>query len=456
MKNKFFNSLGLKLLLVNLIAPLMLISGMFLMNDYEKALKDAEFKSIETKAELIALSFDNYYNIMTGIAKLSGLRAQIFYNDGSLIADSKMGQEDKIISLSDLVVSLTEGRIVKNINIDNNIMDIIIPVYDMEGYVKGAVRVYSSTKSLEKTISDMNTVLYSLFGATLFTTIILSLFFARTIISPLNELADISNQIEDRNKQIIIPDFRNRKDEIGKLSLAFRAMLEKIQEKLFAFERFSSDVSHEIKNPLTSILNASQAVQKINDNEKKDKLLAIIFDDVERLNRLITDISNISKTSAEIENENLEPIKIIPLIENLSQVYQFNEKNQKIIIEYDKKFIDVEIMALETRISQIFNNLISNAMSFSSEKSVIIVKIEIKKSILFISVIDNGKGIEKGTETKIFERFYQNRDESENHKHSGLGLSLTKEIVENLQGKIYASHNKPTGAIFTIEFPIKK
>ncbi len=453
-KNRFFNSIALKLLLVNMVAPLVLIGGMFLIGNYQKAMEDSEFKNIETQAKLIAVSFNKYWDVMEGIGKLSELRAQIYANNGALMADSKVEEDGFIPDVDDLIAVLTEGHTIKDINYKNNTMRIFIPVYAIEEEIKGAVLVYASTEDLQQRITEIKYGLYSLSLITLFLTIILSLFFAKKLITPINALAEIATQIQDREKPIEIPNYTKRHDEIGMLSVAFNVMLENINNKLQMFENFASDVTHEIKNPLTSILSAIETVQKIDDNEKREKLFNIIFDDVKRLDKLITDISSVSKLSAEIDDERLEKIAIFPLLKKLVQVYELNDKNQKIIINSDNAIKDVKIMAKDTRISQIFNNLISNAMSFSDENSEIIIDLKVSGKILLMSVIDSGKGISQGDEEKIFQRFYKDREAGQANRHSGLGLSLTKIIVENLGGKIYASHNQPKGAVLTVELPV--
>jgi len=244
-------------------------------------------------------------------------------------------------------------------------------------------------------------------------------------------------------------------------------MTDTLWERLDATERFAADVSHEIKNPLSSMRSAIETIDMIPNEEKKKRLIAIVHDDVLRLDRLITDISNLSRLDAELSREVFEAIDIHKLLSSMIEVYNLGDaavkRGIKFVLNWSKSLPDqVMILGMETRLSQVFYNLIGNAISFSPDKSTISVCATPIGGMLELRFNDEGPGIPPGDEEKLFRRFYCERPTAEQFgHHSGLGLSISEKIISGLGGKIRAENRrdadgKITGASFVITLPIAK
>jgi len=290
-------------------------------------------------------------------------------------------------------------------------------------------------------------------------TVLLSLYLAGTIARPVKKLAEAATLVRDGgNRQHAIPDLSKRKDEIGALSSALRDMTDGLWLRMDATEQFAADVSHEIKNPLTSLRSAVETVARIEDPEQQKQLVGIIKDDVSRLDRLISDISDASRLDAELSRAETETVSLTTLLETLADITNSDGKPgaPRVVIDLARDD-DLKITGLEGRIAQVFRNLIGNAASFSPAGGKIFIRAHRDggdgKSIC-VEVEDQGPGIPKGKEDAIFSRFYSERPEAEKFgTHSGLGLSISKQIVEAHHGRISASNADSGGACFSVRFP---
>ena len=300
-------------------------------------------------------------------------------------------------------------------------------------------------------------------------TILLSLYLAGTIARPINRLAAAAEKVRTgHGRHVYIPDFTSRRDEIGELSRDLRGMTEALWQRMDAIEKFAADVSHEIKNPLTSLRSAVETVARISDIEKQKKLMAIILDDVQRLDRLISDISDASRLDAELSRDVPAPVNLRQLLEALTEIEKDTALNLKLSIYlFLEEGTDLIVSASEGRLGQVFLNIINNAISFSPPHTKIIIRAErrIKEngSFIRVSIEDEGPGIPEDKLASIFDRFYTDRsvnakkDDSILLTHSGLGLSISKQIVEAADGHIWAENcyknNLISGAIFIVELP---
>ena len=287
----------------------------------------------------------------------------------------------------------------------------------------------------------------------------LTVFIAR----PIRRLARAANDARRAGgRRVKMPNLRNRKDEIGELGVALSEMTEALYDRMDAIESFAADVSHELKNPLTSIRSAAEVLPMAKDEERRDKLLAVIAADVGRLDRLITDIAKASRVDAELAREDVGHFDLCGLLENLAETYtESREDSARVIFESHVR--NGAVLGREGPLGQVFRNLIDNALTFSPENG--IVRIDAKRGHrggsvwLVLTVADDGPGIPEDNLETVFERFYTQRPKgSAFGTHSGLGLAISRQIIKAHGGLIKAENRKNeagdiVGARFTVELP---
>jgi two-component system, OmpR family, sensor histidine kinase ChvG len=303
--------------------------------------------------------------------------------------------------------------------------------------------------------------LLRIFSAALLVTVLLSFYLAGTIVRPIRRLAGAAERARGRRARVEIPDFTRRGDEIGDLSGSLREMTDALWQRMSAIESFAADVAHEIKNPLSSLRSAVETAVRIEDPANQRRLMAIILDDVERLDRLITDISDASRLDAELGRLEVEPIDIAAMLEALAGLHESTrtEGAPHLVLEPSDRNRPLIVPGIETRLSQVFRNLIANAVSFSPPLGEIRLTARHDGRAVLITVEDQGPGIPDEKLTAIFDRFYTERPLGEKFgTHSGLGLSISKQIVEAHRGMIWAENRKDArgaciGARFCIRLP---
>ena len=287
--------------------------------------------------------------------------------------------------------------------------------------------------------------------------IALSLLLAGTIAGPMRRLSAAAERVQTAgNARAEIPDFSDRPDEIGHLSGALRRMTDALYNRIEAIERFAADVAHELKNPLTSLRSAVETLPLAKRPEDRERLNAIIQHDVKRLDRLITDISSASRLDAELAREGSERVDVEKLAEAMVSIQKDMAHGRSVTVEMVKRSGKgaAIVNGHESRLAQVFANLIDNAVSFSPEGGVVRVALATDTEQVTVTVTDEGRGI-TGDFGKIFQRFYTDRPETESFgDHSGLGLSISRQIVEAHKGSIRAANRTDrSGAVFTIVLP---
>lgn len=289
--------------------------------------------------------------------------------------------------------------------------------------------------------------------------LIFSIFLNANIIKPIRILGRYtSSASSDHPDNKIINRINLRPDEIGNLSRSLSGMTNNLYKRIEFAERFASDLTHEIRNPLASLKAASELLPNAKDSEKKNRLLSILNDDVVRIERLITDYSNMLKGEALEAKLQLTKFDLIKLINKVAEEYQqvINNTKKNISIEINnlikkKTFI----IGFESRIQQVISNILENSISFSPEKSILKIKIERVKNDAKIIITDEGPGFNESNIGKVFERFYSNRPKEMFGQHSGLGLNIVKNIVESHKGHIKAYNlDGSRGAAIEIDLPI--
>jgi two-component system, OmpR family, sensor histidine kinase ChvG len=325
--------------------------------------------------------------------------------------------------------------------------------------VLGAVMLSTGSGEIEEELRTVRLELLRIFGVALLVTVLLSFYLAGTIARPIRRLAAAAERARGRGARVEIPDFTRRGDEIGDLSGSLREMTDALWQRMSAIESFAADVAHEIKNPLSSLRSAVETATRIEDPAKQRRLMAIILDDVERLDRLITDISDASRLDAELSRLELAPIDIAAMLRALVDVDEATrtERSPRLVLEIAERGRSLIVPGIETRLSQVFRNVIDNAVSFSPPLGEIRLTARHDARAVLVTVEDEGPGIPDDKLTAIFDRFYTERPLGEKFgMHSGLGLSISKQIVEAHRGLIWAENRKDSAdAIIGARFFIR-
>ncbi len=323
------------------------------------------------------------------------------------------------------------------------------------GVPVGVVAITSATGELDLLVRAEREQLLQMFVIAILVSIGLSLVLASTIANPLSDLAAAAELGRDkdhnsvRTGRVRIPDLTARPDEIGRLSGALRGMVAALYDRIDSNEQFAADVAHEIKNPLASLRSAIGTLRLAKKDEHRGKLLDVIDHDVRRLDRLVSDISNASRLDSELVKEEEEEFDLLKMLRNLTE-YLGNEGSDKgVEFIIDLPPDPIFIRGLEARLAQVFVNLITNALSFCDEGDAIRVWARRRENRVLVVVEDTGPGIPEQALSKIFKRFYSERPENQFGNNSGLGLAISKQIVEAHGGVIWAENIRPTDADVT-------
>lgn len=290
--------------------------------------------------------------------------------------------------------------------------------------------------------------------------IVLSFLLAGGIAGPMRRLSDAAERAGTAmNARAEIPDFTDRGDEIGHLSGALRSMTNALYARIEAIERFAADVAHELKNPLTSLRSAVETLPRARTDKDREHLVEIIQHDVKRLDRLISDISNASRLDAELAREGSDSVDLDKLIGTMVSIQSDLAATRKVAITYSRAPARQPAITLghDSRLAQVVSNLIDNAISFSPEGGTVAVHLATDADNAILTVTDEGPGI-RGDVTRIFQRFYTDRPDAEKFgNHSGLGLSISRQIVEAHKGTLKAANRDDrSGAIFTVTLPLAR
>ncbi len=339
------------------------------------------------------------------------------------------------------------------------VLSVAVPVQRYK-QVLGAMMLSKGGGDIDAALFEVRMDILKVFAVALAVTVLLSVYLSGTIARPLHRLAAAAERIRhSHNRQDVIPDFDGRADEIGNLAASLRDMTEALWQRMDAIERFAADVAHELKNPLTSLQSAVDTAVRVKNAEQQRQLMSIIEEDVRRLDRLISDISDASRLDAELSRAEMEPVDLGRMLSTLVDVQETTAGcADKPLLRLDQRG-DLKINGMERRLAQVFENIIAHASSFSRPGGVISIKAEAKDGWLEVTIDDEGPGIPEGKEEAIFERFYRDRPEGEKFGiHSGLGLSICKQIVETHGGTITAENRKDAagniiGARLTVRLP---
>ncbi len=335
--------------------------------------------------------------------------------------------------------------------------------------VLGAIVISSASGEVDAFINAERDRILKVFALAIVTSILLSTLLANTIGRPLRDLANAAKRGSVQRTggfnpdRVNIPDMTDRGDEIGDLSGQLRKMTTALYDRIEANEHFTADVTHEIKNPLTSLASAVESMGIVKTDEAKERLLDVIRDDVKRMDRLVTDISNASRLDAELAKNDMEPLDLAQLIRSLVDYHQTQANERQIVLNSILPDGELYILGLENRLAQVFVNLITNAISFvPAGGSVSVTVTRTSSGNAKVMVEDTGCGIPKDNLEDIFKRFYSSRPTQDFGNNSGLGLAISEQIVDAHGGRIWAENiyaggdetSDPTGARFIVILPI--
>lgn len=347
------------------------------------------------------------------------------------------------------------------------LLSVAVPVQRFK-QVLGVVMLSRTSENIDAAMRSARLDILRVAAATFAITTLLSLYLAGTIVRPIRRLAAAAERVRHgQGRQILIPDLTRRGDEIGDLSAALGEMTQALWARMDAIERFAADVSHEIKNPLTSLNSAVETLGFVTNPEAQKKLLRIIAQDVQRLDRLVTDISSASRLDSELSKARPEPLDVAAMLNMLRD--SFDSRQRKGLDAEDAAPVAVtlalppgvplRIRGVETRLTQVIENLLSNALSFSPPGASVAMQARREGNSIVIAVSDDGPGIPEGKLEAIFDRFYTERPKGEAFgNHSGLGLSIARQIVTAHNGTIravnrYREDGSIAGATFTVVLP---
>ena len=479
---------------------------------------DAQY-SIQAQRRISALTVERARQL---IASIPDARIRIFQPDGQMISDSARSSRlftpnskltprpdmvdrgvnawfrDRVIGLADFVsprdnyplyregrnLSAADfpavqyaftgepGHLVMRDRQGKLVLGVAVPIRHLR-VVRGALLVTASGAEMERDIDALQYQFFQVFIFILVLTIVMGTYLSRSIVGPITKLARGAKAVRQSSSPsggsaLTLPDLIKRRDEIGILAGDLSAMTEELQAKVKETASFAADVSHEIKNPLTSLRSAVETISRIDDRDQQQQLMQIILDDVGRLDRLITDISAASRLEADLSQAEFEVIDLNNLLSNFVEGRRLTAKNTRNIsmsLDVPKRPIKASVVA--DRLVQVLDNLVANAISFSPDGGEIALSLKKKAGQVMITIADDGPGIPAQKTETIFDRFYTERPSGEQFgQHSGLGLSISKQIIEAHGGTLTASNKKPakrkktddapvaTGAVMTITLPL--
>jgi two-component system sensor histidine kinase ChvG len=501
--------LARKIVIFNMMALVIMVAGVLFMNPFRDSLVIQREQGLVTETELVADVFElqlqgvsagalanpggiDTIGTLNAVTIAPGVDAFVFDKNGQLIASKEglardpalnakvnstlitdflnnvweavsgvlsSGQKDTVkvdsesLARSNFAAALagqTSSSMAKD-SAGGTLFSVATPIWNA-GEVLGVIGLTSAEGEIDSLVRHEREQVLQMFVIALLVSIGLSLVLASTIANPLSDLAAAAELGRDRDARkmapgrVRIPDLAVRPDEIGRLSVAMRGMVAALYDRIDANEQFAADVSHEIKNPLASLRSAVGTMRVAKREDQREKLLDVIEHDVRRLDRLVSDISNASRLDSELVKEEEEEFNLGKTLGNLAEYLGDQAKARGVDFITDLPSDPIIIRGLEGRLAQVFVNLITNAVSFCEEGDAVRVWARRRENRVLIVVEDTGPGIPEQALTKVFKRFYSERPVAQFGDHSGLGLAISKQIVEAHGGVIWAENIRPTSA----------
>ncbi|MGH1467003.1 MAG: ATP-binding protein [Cognatishimia sp.] len=497
-----------KIITFNLIALFILVAGILYLNSARDSYVDQHAATLQSEAALISAALQVQMptgapvNLVTGdgidvvgtleqLPLRAGNQVAVLDTTGVLVAQAESTQlptgdqdvratpltnalnwiwravvgDDRAnqvtVSVNDQIVGLAQSALagdtqsISFANANGETVFAVATVLAQSGRDVGAVVLTNTTGEVDQLVRAQRERVLQMFLMAVVISVGLSIVLASTISNPLSDLAAAAEIGRDRDARQVnpgrvrIPDLTARPDEIGRLSGALRGMVSALYDRIDGNEQFAADVAHEIKNPLASLRSAVGSLRMVKREDHRQKLLDVIEHDVRRLDRLVSDISNASRLDAELVKEEEERFNLLGMIGNLAQYLGEDAQGKGIDFISDIPAKPIEITGLEARLAQVFVNLITNAISFCEDGDAIRVWVRKRQNRVLVVVEDTGPGIPDQALGKIFNRFYSERPQEQFGNNSGLGLAISKQIVEAHGGVIWAENIRPTEADIT-------
>ena len=343
------------------------------------------------------------------------------------------------------------------------IVSVAVPIQRFRA-VLGALVLSTRGGEIDKVLRGERKIVLFTFLVAVLVTMLLSILLAGTIAEPIRRLSAAAERVRRGvNNRVEIPDFTSRRDEIGHLSGSIRDMTTALYNRIDAIEAFAADVSHELKNPLTSLRSAVETLPYAKTPEQRERLTSIVKDDVKRLDRLITDIADASRLDAELARAQNNPVDVRRLLDTVISLANETRSSDSPEIRLEmaplprgiEEKTAFRVLGHDNRLGQVVRNLVDNARSFTKPGTQVRVRLRRTRRDIEFRVEDDGPGIRPENLDKIFDRFYTDRPEGYFGKNSGLGLSISKQIVEAHRGRIWAENHYDPQTILGGERPVR-
>ena len=500
-------SLGRLIVVLNLVALAILVGGALLLNELRQGLVQARIDSLQTQGQLIAnvidqlatigdpepqMEADQASDILQSLFIPKSQRARLYDADGHLIADSFMAADqvtvtplppprkagDKPFAIpgfapkprdadaaeralnAEVKQALASGQTVSEVRVSETggrVVSVSIPIERVRA-VLGVLTLEAG--DVDQIIAAERAAQIPFIVVAIAVNLISSFALTQLIAQPVRRLSLAADRVRlNRARAIALPDIARRRDELGDLAQSLEEMTHTLSDRMEAIERFAADVAHEIRNPLTSIRSAVETLDLVKDAAPRERLLGILKQDVGRLDRLITDISNASRLDAELARESPRAVDVAKLLRDIVALYDADFRTGEAHVRLVETGEHLTVMGREGPLGQVFRNLIDNARSFSAPEGEVRVVIGRDRGRVSIAVEDDGPGMPPENLETVFERFYTSRPRGAAFGgNSGLGLSIARQIIEAHDGRIHAENRlgpdgQVTGARFVVSLP---
>ncbi len=494
-------SLTPRILAVNIIALAMLAGGFFYLDSFRSRILDSRIAQASREARLIAdamaaVAPEERGALIMGYARDTGARLRLYTPEGRLIDDTRLrGSTNAILrdpdkdpwrqdvarfldGAIDTIVGATRAPLFREKRNGLDWPDVTAaldptvarasvwrapdrtPVITAAArYGDGIVFTTANARDITTTVRTERFRLFVVLAIVSLLSILLSLFLARTIVRPLRRLARAAVRVRlGRAREVVVPRLPDRRDEIGLLARALSDMSGALRARIDATEAFAADVTHELKNPLASMRSAVDGLGRVKDPALQEQLLAVVRDDVHRLDRLITDISDASRLDAQLSRAKFESVDVGAMIAALIDGRHARGIERDIRLSFTpREDVPLSVYGEGARLERVFENLIDNAISFSPDNGTIALTATRADDMLMIRVEDEGPGVPEAERESIFRRFHSVRPASEAFgRHSGLGLAIARTIVEGHGGNIMVEsrEDRRSGAAFVVRLPL--
>jgi two-component system sensor histidine kinase ChvG len=511
-----FSALTRRIILFNAFALIVLIAGVLIVQSNRSSLVDERLSGIQQQSQIVASTLAEYstdeVNHMVFVSQAkpllrqliapTRLRGRLYDTNGKLLIDTRYLLARNVVQVQELpsldwwenfkdsvariyqgimgVRPFThldpyfeagdDGRVYSEVTtalagdsataerVDERnrlVLSVAMPIQRFKA-IYGVLLVSTEGGDIDDILREERATLIQVFLVAMAVMVISSMFLARFIAEPIQRLARAADDVRGGHAgRAQIPTMDERRDEIGDLAGSLSAMTRALYDRIDAIERFAADVAHELKNPLTSLKSAVEMLGRADSAEARDRMMGIVRNDVKRIDRLITDISDASRLDAELSREASDRVDVGHLLETIVEVYRFTEISRGVHLELS---LDLPpnplVLGRDERFGQVFRNLIDNAISFSPPGSAVEISARIEGGFVRVLVEDHGPGVPPENLETIFERFYTSRPEGHFGNNSGLGLSIARQIVEAAGGTITAANRDIGGACFIVRLPM--